>query len=166
MNPEEAYQFFNTRMDKTICSIASEFIVLNNLGETAHDSVRRKFSSQDRREFQRRGDTSTWNAVPFYTQPKHPRLSTGSQYSDEDMVIGSASSNPIYRCFLRRFSRPTRKPLNELSTKGLRNRLSSLQSHLDTVTEQENVSSKELSNYLMMLCSQTEYYFDSASFCI
>ena len=111
------------------------------------------------------GDTSTWNAVPFYTQPNHPRLSTGSQYSDEDMVIGSASASQSTAVFEEDFSRPTRKPLNELSTKGLRNRLSSLLSHLDTVAEQENVSSKELSCYLMMLCSQTEYDFDSASFC-
>ena len=43
--------------------------------------------------------------------------------------------------------------------------LSSLLTHLETVAERENVSSKEVSYYLMMLCSQGEYDFDSAKFC-
>ena len=169
MNNEAAYIFFTARKDKPITSIASEFIVLNSLEDTAHDRVRRQFSSlrEDRREYLKRADISTWNAIPFYTLPaaKHPRLSTGSQYSDEDMVIGSISSSQSTSFFEEDFSRPTRKPLNELSTKGLRNRLSSLLAHLETVAEQENVSSKELSCYLMMLCSQDEYDFTNAKFC-
>ena len=168
MNNEEAYIFFTAQKDKTISSIASEYIILNNLGETALNSVRRKFSSlrEDRREYLKRADISAWNVIPFYTPPKHPRLSTGSQYSDEDMVIGSVSSSQSTSVFEEDFSRPTRKPLNELSTgKWLRNRLSSLLTYLDTVAEQENVSSKVLSCYLMMLCSQAEYDFDSAKFC-
>ena len=38
-------------------------------------------------------DISTCNAMPFYTLPaaKQTRLSTGSQYPDEDMVNGSVS---------------------------------------------------------------------------
>ena len=91
MNNEAAYIFFTARKDKPITSNASEFIVLNSLENTAHDRVRRQFSSlrEDRREYLKRADISTWNAIPFYTLPaaKHPRLSTGSQYSDEDMVM-------------------------------------------------------------------------------
>ena len=81
------------------------------------------------------------------------------------MVIGSVSSSQSTSVFEEDFSKPTRKPLRELSTKGLRNRLSSLLTHLETVAEQENVSSKELSCYLMMLCSQAEYDFTAAKFC-
>ena len=108
MNNEDAYIFFTARKDKPITSIASEFTVLNNLEDTAHDTVRRKFSTvrEDRREYVKRADISTWNVILFYTLPaaKHPRLSTGSQCSNEDMVIGSVSSSQsIYLCFRRRF---------------------------------------------------------------
>ena len=121
MNNKEAYTFFTAQKNKTISSIAFEFVVLNSLEETAHDSVRRKCSSlrEERREYLKRADISTWNVIPFYAPPsKYSRLSTGSQYSDEDMVIGSVSSSQSTAVFEEDFSRPTRKPLNELSTKG------------------------------------------------
>ncbi|KAI6651416.1 hypothetical protein LOD99_5223 [Oopsacas minuta] len=167
MNNEDAYTFLTAQKNKTITSLASSFIVLNNLEETEHDTVRRKFSTlrEDRREYLKRADITTWNAIPFHTPLKHPRLSTGYQCSDEVMVIGSVSSSQSTSVFEEDFSKPTRKPLRELSTKGLRSRLSSLLTHLEKVAVQENVSSKELSCYLMMLCSQTEYDFTTTKFC-
>ncbi|KAI6653932.1 hypothetical protein LOD99_3108 [Oopsacas minuta] len=167
MNNEDAYTFLTAQKNKTITSLASSFIVLNNLEETEHDTVRRKFSTlrEDRREYLKRADITTWNAIPFHTPLKHPRLSTGYQCSDKVMVIGSVSSSQSTSVFEEDFSKPTRKPLRELSTKGLRSRLSSLLTHLEKVAVQENVSSKELSCYLMMLCSQTEYDFTTTKFC-
>ncbi|KAI6650503.1 hypothetical protein LOD99_7554 [Oopsacas minuta] len=152
MNNEDAYTFLTAQKNKTITSLASSFIVLNNLEETEHDTVRRKFSTlrEDRREYLKRPDITTWNAIPFHTPLKHPRLSTGYQCSDEVMVIGSVSSSQSTSVFEEDFSKPTRKPLRELSLK---------------VAVQENVSSKELSCYLMMLCSQTEYDFTTTKFC-
>ncbi|KAI6659636.1 hypothetical protein LOD99_14559 [Oopsacas minuta] len=167
MNNEDAYTFLTAQKNKTVTSLASSFIVLNNLEETEHDTVRRKFSTlrEDRREYLKRADITTWNAIPFHTPLKHPRLSTGYQCSDEVMVIGSVSSSQSTSVFEEDFSKPTRKPLRELSTKGLRSRLFSLLTHLEKVAVQENVSSKELSCYLMMLCSQTEYDFTTTKFC-
>ncbi|KAI6661839.1 hypothetical protein LOD99_9791 [Oopsacas minuta] len=167
MNNEDAYTFLTAQKNKTITSLASLFIVLNNLEETEHDTVRRKFSTlrEDRREYLKRADITTWNSIPFHTPLKHPRLSTGYQCSDEVMVIGSVSSSQSTSVFEEDFSKPTRKPLRELSTKGFRNRLSSLLTHLEKVVVQENVSSQELSCYLMMLCSQTEYDFTTTKFC-
>ncbi|KAI6661263.1 hypothetical protein LOD99_10084 [Oopsacas minuta] len=167
MNNEDAYTFLTAQKNKTITSLASSFIVLNNLEETEHDTVRRKFSTlrEDRREYLKRADITTWNVIPFHTPLKHPRLSTGYQCSDEVMVIGSVSSSQSTSVFEEDFSKPTRKPLRELSTKGLRSRLSSLLTHLEKVAVQENVSSKELSCYLMMLCSQTESDFTTTKFC-
>ena len=45
MNNEDGYIFFNARWFKPISLIASEFIVLINLVDTAHDTVPSKFSS-------------------------------------------------------------------------------------------------------------------------
>ena len=63
------------------------------------------------------------------------------------MVIGSLKNRQSTSVFEEDSSMPTRKPLSELSTKGLRNPLSSLLTNLETSDEQENVSSKELSCY-------------------
>ena len=80
MNNEEACTFLTEQKNITITSLASEFIALNNLEEPEHYTVWRKFSTlrEDRREYLKRADISTWNAIPFHTPPKHPRLSTGS----------------------------------------------------------------------------------------
>ena len=43
-----------------------------------------------------------------------------------------------------------------LTTKALRNRLSSLKSHLDTVAQNEGVSPKTLASYLLLLCSNED----------
>ncbi|KAI6659891.1 hypothetical protein LOD99_14231 [Oopsacas minuta] len=95
MNNKDAYMFLTAQKNKTITSLASLFIVLNNLEETEHDTVRRKFSTlrEDRREYLKRADITTWNAIPFHTPLKRPRLSAGYQCSDEVMVIGSVSSS-------------------------------------------------------------------------
>ncbi|KAI6648785.1 hypothetical protein LOD99_7048 [Oopsacas minuta] len=113
MNNEDAYTFLTAQKNKTITSLASSFIVLNNLEETEHDTVRRKFSTlrEDRREYLKRADITTWNAIPFHTPLKHPRLSTGYQCSDEVIVIGSVSSSQSTSVFEEDFSKPTRKPL-------------------------------------------------------
>ena len=58
-----------------------------------------------------------------------------------------------------------RKPIGDLTTKALRNRLSSLKSHLDTVAQNEGVSPKTLATYLLLLCSNEDLDFSGARVC-
>ena len=50
----------------------------------------------------------------------------------------------------------------DLTTKALRNLLSSLKSHLDTVAQKAGVSPKTLATYLLLLCSKEDLDFSSA----
>ena len=52
--------------------------------------------------------------------------------------------------------------IGDLTLKGLRNRLSSLMSHLYSVAENEDVPPKTIASYLLLLCSNDEHDFSSA----
>ena len=52
--------------------------------------------------------------------------------------------------------------VNDLSIKVLKKRLSFLKSHLEFVAENEDVTPKTIASYLLLLCSNEEYDFNSA----
>ena len=66
--------------------------------------------------------------------PKSPKLSSTSTIGFEDDL-----------------NITKRKPIGDLTTKALRNRLSSLKSHPDAVAQNEGVSPKTLATYLLLL---------------
>ncbi|KAI6658404.1 hypothetical protein LOD99_15206 [Oopsacas minuta] len=86
----------------------------------------------------------------FCPLPKKPRLSASS----------SLTIN-----FEEDFNLSKKKSLADLTTKGLRNRLSSLKSHLESVAENEHVSPKTLATYLLLLCCNEEQDMNSANVC-
>ena len=55
--------------------------------------------------------------------------------------------------------------INDLLVKGLRNKLSSLMTHLKSLANFEKVTSKTIANYLPKLYSQEEHDFKSAQEC-
>ena len=78
------------------------------------------------------------------------------------------SIGPGSKCivsFYEDLNRTKRKHLNEMTAKGIRNRLPSLLTHLQAVAKQGDVSGKVYSAYSMMLCSQAECDFTSPKFC-
>ena len=166
MNNQDAYSFFTSRESKDISTIAKEFISYYSLDDDAFQTIRRKFSKirDERRAFVRRADLSTWNGMSFYDNIQTPSL-TDSYNSDEEVFQSIVPASKSIVTFDEDLSRTKRKHLNEMTAKGIRNRLSSLLTHLEAVAKQEDVSSKVLSAYLMMLCSQAEYDFTSAKFC-
>ncbi|KAI6653939.1 hypothetical protein LOD99_3115 [Oopsacas minuta] len=76
----------------------------------------------------------------------------------------SASSSLTIN-FEEDFNLSRKKLLADLTTKGLRNRLSSLKSHLESVAENEHVSPKTLATYLLLLCCNEEQDMNSANVC-
>ena len=68
-------------------------------------------------------------------------------------------------CFEEDTNITKRKPIGDLTTKALRNRLSSLKSNLDTAAQNEGVSPKTLATYLLLLCSNEDLDFSSARVC-
>ena len=103
---------------------------------------------KERDLFTKNSDLNTLNSMYFCHNPKRPKLSSTSTISfEEDLNITK------------------RKPIGDLTTKALRNRLSSLKSHLDTVAQNEGVSPKTLVTYLLLLCSNEDLDFSSARVC-
>ena len=93
-------------------------------------------------------DLDTWNSMYFCHIPKRPKLGSTSTISfEEDLNITK------------------RKAIGNLTTKALRNRLSSLESHVDTVAQNEGVSPKTLATYLLLLCSNEDLDFSSDRVC-
>ena len=125
MNNKEAFEFLNSH--SCIRSATETFLSQFELPATDFPSVRRKFSSlkSERNDFNRRSDLSTWDEMLFYrclhaNSPKK-RISEG----------------PII--FEVEFSSETRKPLSEITLKGLRNRLNPILQLIKTVALREEV---------------------------
>ena len=80
--------------------------------------------------------------------PKRPKLrSTSTKSFEEDLNITK------------------RKAICDLTTKALRNGLSSLKSHLETVAQNEGVSPKTLATYFSLFWSNEDLNFSSARVC-
>ncbi|KAI6648319.1 hypothetical protein LOD99_12128 [Oopsacas minuta] len=103
-----------------------------------------------RASFHKYSGLDTWNSICFCPLPKEPRLSASS----------SLTIN-----FEEDFNLSKKKSLADLTTKGLRNRLSSLKSHLESVAENEHVTPKTLATYLLLLCCNEEQDMNSANVC-
>ena len=84
--------------------------------------------------------------MSFCPLPKRPRL----------------CANTTTISFEENFTHSKRKMIIDLTTKGLKYRLSSLKSHLDSVAKNEDISPKTIASYLLLLCSNEEYDFSSA----
>ena len=103
---------------------------------------------KERELLTKNSDLDNWNSMYFCHIPKRPKLSSTSTISfEEDLNITK------------------RKAIGDRTTKALRNRLSSLKSHVDTVAQNEGVTPKTLSTYLLLLCSNEDLNFSSAKVC-
>ena len=150
MNNSEAFQFFCEHKSHSYRSIADQFIASFGFEQSDMNSFRLKFNEiqKERDLFTKNSNLDTWNLMYFCHIPKRPKLSSTSTISfEEDLKITK------------------RKDIGDLTTKALRNRLSSLKSHLDTVAQNEGVSPKTLASYLLLLCSNEDLDFSSAKVC-
>ena len=103
---------------------------------------------KERDLFAKNSDLDTWNSMYFCHIPKRPKLSSTSTKSfEEDLNITKIKS------------------IGDLTTKALRNRLSSLKSQLDTVAQNEGVFPNTLATYLLILCSNEGLDFSRARVC-
>ena len=67
------------------------------------------------------------------------------------LIFRRCLSSTSIKSFEENINITKRKPIGDLTTKALRNRLSSLKSHLDTVAQNEGVSPKTLATYFITL---------------
>ena len=148
MNNLEAYQYFCEHKSQSVRSVTEDFISSFGFDTDQFNHFRLKFANlqNERRSFQKRSDLDTWNIISFCPLPKRPRLS----------AITTTVS------FEESLTHSKRKVIGDLTIKGLRYRLSSLKSHLDSVAENEDVSPKTIASYLLLLCSNEEYDFSTA----
>ena len=147
MNNSEAFQFFCEHKSHSYRSIGDQFITSFGFEQSDMNLIRLKFNDiqKERDLFTKNSELDTWNSMYFFHIPKRHKLSSTSTISfEEDLNITK------------------RKPIGDLTTKALRNHLSSLKSHLDTVAQNEGVSPKTLATYLLLLCSNEDLNFSSA----
>ena len=150
MNNFEAFQFFCEHKSHSYRSIADQFTTSFGFEQCDMNLFRLKFNhiQKERDLFPQNSDLDTWNSMYFCHIPKRPKLSSTSTKSFEEDL---------------NFTK--RKPIVDLATKALRNRLCSLKSHLDTVAQNEGVSPKTLATSLLLLCSNEDLDFSSANVC-
>ena len=114
MNNSEVFQFFCEHKSHSYRSIAGQFIASFGFEQSDLNLFRLKFNDiqKERDLFTKNSDIDTWNSMYFCHIPKRPKLSSTSTKSfEEDLNITK------------------RKAIGDLTTKALRNRLSSLKSH-------------------------------------
>ena len=130
MNNFEAYEFFCEHKHLGARPAANHLISCYGLDSEEYNHFRLKFSNilKERDSFLKRSDLETWNVMSCCPLPKRPKFS----------ITTSAIS------FEEDLSHPKRKHLCDLTVKSLRNRLHYLKSHLDSVAENEDISSKLL----------------------
>ena len=133
MNNLEAYQYFCGHSSESVRSVTEDFISSFGLDTDQFNHFRLKFANlqNERRSFQRRSDLGTWNSISFCPLPKRPKL----------------HANTTSISFEENVTHSKRKVISDLTIKGLRYRLSSLKSHLDSVAEHEEVSPKTISSF-------------------
>ena len=150
MNNFEAFQFFCEDKSNSYRSIAGQFITSFGFEQSDMNLFCLKFDDiqKERDLFNKNSHLDTWNSMYFCHIQKRPELSSTSTISfEEDLNITK------------------RKPIGDLTTKALRNRLSSLKSHIDTAAQNESVSPKTLATYLLLLLSDEDLDFSSAKVC-
>ena len=102
-------------------------------------SIRRSFGNirQDREAFRKRNDLTTWEDMMFHTidatMPRKKRI------SGEKLI------------FEAELPQETRKPLSQLTRKGLKNRLKPVLDLIASVAENENVDARTIATYTLQL---------------
>ncbi|KAI6647700.1 hypothetical protein LOD99_8541 [Oopsacas minuta] len=152
MNNLQAFHFYCEHKLLSTRSIADQLISTHGFDRDQQNFFRLKFNDiqTERAPFHKYSDLDTWNSMCFCPLPKKPRLS----------AFSSLTIN-----FEEDFNLSKKKSLTDLTTKGLRNRLSFLKSHLESVAENEHVSPKTLATYLLLLCCNEEQDMNSANVC-
>ena len=151
MENKEALDFLYTK--SSIRAATEEFISEFNLPQCEFHTIRRKFGElkSDKDFFVKKNDLATWEQMFFYAiSYEHPP----KRRSSSDKVIFEADISSI-----------ARKPLSELTTKGLRVRLSSLLKLVDQLAEKEQVDSKTIATYCLQLVSNLTHDIKTSSFC-
>ena len=149
MNNFEAFQFFCEHKSHSYCSIADQFITSFGFEQSDMNLFRLKFNDiqKERDLFNKNSNLETWNSIYFSHIPMKPKLrSTSTKSFEEGLNITK------------------RKPIGDLTTKALRNRLYSLKSHLDTVLRMK-VYLLRLSTCRLLLSSNEDLDFSSAKVC-
>ena len=151
MNNKEAFECLNSH--SCIRSATETFLSQFELPATDFPSVRRKFSTlkSERKDFNRRSDLSTWGEMLFhtclYTNSKKKRVSEGAIIFEDE------------------FSSETRKPLSELTLKGLRNRLNPIIQLIKTVASRERVDPIDIATYTLQLISNENHDTTVSNIC-
>ena len=144
MNNKEAYVLLKS--SSSIRASSAEFVSNFQLPESEFHTIFRKFRElkSDRDTFLKRNDLATWESMLFFScsieSPPKRRL-----YEDRTIFAAEISND-------------FRKPLSQLTNKGLKIRLASLLNLIETLALKEGVDSKTIASYGLQLvsCSQSD----------
>ena len=151
MDNKEAFAFLNTK--SSIRAATEDYLAIFKIPQGDFHNIRRRFGElkSDRDFFVRKTDLATWEQMFFY------------QASCENPPKRRSSSDKVI--FESDLSSVARKPLSELTTKGLRQRLSPLLKLVDQLAEKEEVDSKTIATYCLQLVSNVTHDVKISSIC-
>ena len=130
MDNKEAIAFLNSHT--SIREATEAFMNTFEIPEGESHSIRRKFGQLklDREPFLKKNDLNTWEVIHFYSlQAIHPHK---KRISEEKII------------FETELSQDTRKPIDQLTNKGLKKRLKPLLALLCSIADFENVEVKTI----------------------
>ena len=139
MNNKEAWDYLQSKESERASALSFALDFQLNEGELIN--LRYKFSNlKSTREYARKKtDLPMWEDLLFYsflpTSPPKKRLTEGKIIIESDLSL------------------EPRKPLSQITLKGLRTRLSPLLILIETIASKEGVDSKTISAYALMLIS-------------
>ena len=151
MNNKEAFVLLKS--SSSIRASSAEFVSNFQLPESEFHTIFRKFRElkSDRDTFLKRNDLATWESMLFFScsieSPPKRRL-----YEDRTIFAAEISND-------------FRKPLSQLTNKGLKIRLASLLNLIETLALKEGVDSKTIASYGLQLVSCSQRDFTTASYC-
>ena len=162
MNNEEAYNFYTTNSQKSFSQISREYISKFNLDELEFEFFRREFANikNERMIYSKEKDIATWKNFYFTSTLVNSAV---SQNSNEDLSMEQLPASQSTVEFTENFCRKPLKQISEVRNKAIRNRLTTIMSHIEAVAQHENVSPKIISMYLVKLYSLDEYDISTAN---
>ena len=151
MNSKEAFELLSSQ--PSIRASSNEFIRSFQIPECEFHTFRRKFGQlkSDRDNFLKLKDLATWEDLPFYSPVTE--LPAIKRYCVDKTVFKAHLSAEI------------RKPLSQLTLKGLRVRLGPLLNLISQIAEKEEVNSKTIATYGLQLVSNQTHDQTTSKFC-
>ena len=151
MNNRDAYDLLRSK--PSMRAATDEILNTFQQPESEFNIICRKFRElkSSRESFVKKNDIGTWEDLMFYTPIiEHP----AKKRSSGDTTIFTAD-----------ISAETRKPLSEVTLKGLRVRLAPLLKLINQIAEKEEVDAKTIAAYALQLISNESKDLSTANFC-